>query len=859
MSTPKQPQPEHIGDMTVEMRLRALRALSTLLPMMALLYTATGVLFLVTPPFEPASECVAISSVSAAFSLILWGTIRPDDPRLDTPVALCTIAIASGMALSTLAVSGQLINTTTLTMGLVAGGAFLYRFSLYAVLVVVTFAGWFPLAHGHSDPEFALWLFYLIAASLLGGLTLWFRQKLITRLHLHAQEAEAMGRLATEQAAKLERARDIALASAQAKGQFLANVSHEVRTPLNGILGLLQLIEANHLPKPQDEYLREVNLAGRSLLAIVNDLLDLSKIEAGRVAIESVPFDVVSMIEEVVANHASAATAKDIELLTDVEERLPDEVCGDPLRLRQVITNLVSNAIKFTRNGEVAIAARTVDLGPSHADLEFRVSDTGVGIPADKRETIFHPFLQGDPSTTRKYGGTGLGLAICRELVELMGGTLQMRSMVGRGSTFYFTIRLELEERLSRELAIVSEALAGMQVMLLEANHRARATRASQLQSWGMVVSQTTTIDGALQLVNGSPRMNLALIDLRSLGTGWRRKATALQQAAAEVGCTVVALASHTHDAERVRKTGIQVHLQKPVRRAKLISALLEALNLEPIKPDPHIRSVAATVTDPHAAPPVAHGMRVLVAEDNPINLRVIDAHLRALGYDVDAVADGRAALDALGPDHRYAAVIMDGQMPNMDGYQATRLLREREAQTQQLRVPVIALTAHAMTGDRRAALAAGMDDYLSKPFTQNQLHKTLTRWAARPAVGSSEFPPDALDTQITAQLLDLEEDRPGFLAEVIDSFFRSAEDNLSKMREATANADLELLRSSAHKIKGSSQQLGARRFGSTCEKLEALDSVDGASTLLNDLERELESARRALTGLADRALDAAS
>ncbi len=249
--------------------------------------------------------------------------------------------------------------------------------------------------------------------------------------------------------------------------------------------------------------------------------------------------------------------------------------------------------------------------------------------------------------------------------------------------------------------------------------------------------------------------------------------------------------------------------------------------------------------------------MKILVAEDNAINRRVVHAHLQALGYEVDTVNDGVAALEALKEGHRYAAVIMDGQMPNMDGYQAARALRAHEAESGQRRVPVIALTAHAMTGDRSAAFAAGMDDYLSKPFTQKQLQKALIRWAARPSASVSEFPPDALDTTITSQLLELEEEEPGFICEVIDSFFHTAEESIARMKTAIDDGDLRTLRAAAHMVRGSSQQLGARRFGATCFKLEKLTEVAGS--IVHDLERDLEGAREALTNLADRALDAAS
>jgi signal transduction histidine kinase/CheY-like chemotaxis protein/HPt (histidine-containing phosphotransfer) domain-containing protein len=849
----------HRRERDEQTRLRSLGALSHMLPVLALIYAAAAVLCLVSPPFMPNTPHVFICAIASALVLLVWAGMRVDDPRFDTPISVATISVAAGMGLAMFAVSGALSNTTTLAIAIVAAGALLYRFSMFAVMVGVVFIGWFQLAHGEARGEYSLGLFHLWAATVVGGLVLWSRRQLMFGLHEEAKGADSMRRLATEQARTLARARDAALASAQAKGQFLANVSHEVRTPLNGILGLLQLIDPSALPKPQNDYLREVHKSGRSLLAIVNDLLDLSKIEAGEMRLESVAFDVSSMTEEIAVNYASAAQAKGIALITQIAPDVPSEVCGDPLRLRQVISNLINNALKFTKEGEVVVGIRVRDRGPWHVDLEIRVSDTGVGVSEDRAESIFRPFSQADASTTREYGGTGLGLPICRQLVELMGGNLQLNSAVGRGSTFFFEARFELEEQLSEELRAVTKALAGMKVLVLESNNRARETLCAQLESWDMEAWATTTFDGALRTFRAPPRPNLALIDLRSLGKDWRGRALELNDVATKYGSSVVAVCSHKHEVSELDGAGIRVYVEKPIRRAKIIGALLETLNR--VSSPKRLQGEAERASLP-APPPkelVSNGMKILVAEDNAINQRVVQAHLQALGYEFDTVSDGVAALDALTAGHCYAAVIMDGQMPNLDGYQATRAQRAREAESGQMRVPIIALTAHAMTGDRRTAFAAGMDDYLSKPFTQRQLQKALTRWAARPSASVSEFPPDALDTSITSQLLELEEEEPGFICDVIESFFTTAEESIVRMKAAVDDGDLKALRSAAHMVRGSSQQLGARRFGATCFKLEKITAIEDASSIVSDLERDLEGAREALTGLADRALDAAS
>ena len=846
-------------DIEEQTRLRALRAFSHLLPVLAFIYAAAAGVFFLVPPFFPSMQYVQICSIAAAVTLVLWGVTPVDDSRFEAPVTLCTIVVALGVGLSMLAVSGSLANTTTLAISLVAAGAHLYRFSMYVAMIATVFIGWVPLARGAPFPEYVLAAFFLWSAAVVGWLLLWSRRRLMITLLEEADEALAMRRLATEQTQKLVRARDAALASAQAKGQFLANVSHEVRTPLNGILGLLQLIDPNKLPEPQSDYLREVRRASRSLLAIVNDLLDLSKIEAGEMRLESVPFDLVETTEEITLNYRSAAAAKGIDLVTEVDAEVPEEVCGDALRLRQVLSNLLNNAIKFTREGQVRIGVCVLERDASHVEIEFRISDTGIGIPEHQAEKIFRPFSQADASTTREYGGTGLGLSICMQLVELMGGALRVESAAGEGSTFFFSARFDLEQQLSGELEAVVAGLAGMQVLLLESNHRARETLNAQLQSWNMEVWTTANFDGATRVLETPPYPDVTIIDLRSLGKDWRTRAHEIAISAARAGSSLIAICAHRHDINDMVDAGVYVHIQRPIRRAKVVAALLKTLHrsteIEPLPSSPCPQTLPVAITESA----VSNGMRVLVAEDNPLNLKVAKAHLDALGYEVDGVPDGEAALEALTGAHSYAAVLMDGQMPKMDGYEAARALRAHEVESGQARVPIIALTAHAMSGDRRAAFAAGMDDYLSKPFTQKQLQMALARWAARPDTRASMFPANALDTSITAQLLDLEQEEPGFLCEVIDSFFQTAEDNLGRMRAAIRDGDLRALRAAAHMVRGSSQQLGVRRFGMTCQKLEGLERVDEADAIVTELEGDLEGAREALTGLADRALDAAS
>ncbi len=842
-----------------EIRLRSLRSLSHLLPVLAFVYAAGALLFLAAPPFEPGEPHMLACTIASALVCLVWGSLRVDDPRFDTPVCLATIVIAAGLGLTMFAMSGDPANTTTLAISIVAAGGLLYRFPIYLTMVALVLVGWVAVANGMAMPQYLLGAFHLWASTVVGALILWSRRKLVLNLLKEASEAQTVRTLATDQARTLSVARDAALASAQAKGEFLANVSHEVRTPLNGMLGLLQFIDASKLPAQQGDYLRDVRKAGRSLLAIVNDLLDLSKIEAGEMRLESVPFDLHAMIAELAQNYALAADAKGLVLETEVDDRVPVEICGDPLRIRQVLSNLLNNALKFTERGKVSLEVRVLDAKGAHVDLQLRVNDTGIGVSPKQAATIFRPFSQADASTTRRYGGTGLGLPICTQLIELMGGSLQVQSRPGHGSSFFFDARFEVEEQLSDELAAVTEGLSGLQLLLIEGHHRARETAEAQLQSWGVKVWTATTFDGAMRTLRAPPHPDVTLVDVRTLGTDWRARAQTIAEAATEVRSGVVALCSSRLEIAEMREAGIDVHLEKPVRRAKLIGSVLETIDRRPSRAPLPAELERPSVPVPITKSMRSNGMRVLIAEDNAINRTVIEAHLVALGYEFDTVGDGEAALEALQGTHPYAAVIMDGQMPKMDGYAATRALRAREISMEQRRVPVIALTAHAMSGDRRTALAAGMDDYLSKPFMQKELQIALARWAASPDARSSELPPTALDTTITSQLLDLEQKEPGFLCDVIDSFFETADQCLEAIRASIEDGDLHALRDATHLVRGSSQQLGAIRFGATCREVEALQRAEDAGPLLAELEADLEGAREALVGLAERALDVAS
>ena len=852
--------------LATELRLRSLRVLSTGLPAVAIAYAAIGMLYLIAPPHEPARPFILASTAAAALMMVIWGLLPSNSDLSDRPYSFAWVTVAVAYGLTLVALSASAAQAVILVLTLMVGGSFLTRPGITLFMIATTLGGWFVIGRSFSSKEFILWTFYLVVSAIAAVLITLSRRAWAVRLHRRAIQADDARRLAADHAEKLAHARDAALDSAQAKTRFLANVSHEVRTPLNAILGMLELIEPETLSAPQDDFLRQIKRSSNSLLAIVNDLLDLSKIEAGRMELESVPFDLVSVIEEVATNHAAAASAKGLELYTDIDSDIPDEICGDPLRLRQVIANLVSNAIKFTDHGEVVVSVRRVQRHSSRVGLEFRVSDTGIGIPPDQQKRIFRPFSQADTSTSRQYGGTGLGLSICLQLVQLLGGQLRLDSKLNQGSSFYFTLRFDLDEALSESLQVVSEGLEGMRTLVLEANDGLRSLLRSHLSALGMQVSEASNFKNAVDMLDDASRTDapfaVAIIDLRTLGSRWESLATELADRAAATGCRVIAVGTDDHAWNRIIETGISVRILKPLRRNRLLTAVLEALK----QPEQELkRARPLQRSQPRLRLQSAPGQAasILVAEDNDVNLRVIMAHLHKLGFDAECVRDGQQAVGALSKDHDYDLVLMDIEMPRLNGYQATAAIRELERHHQRRRVPIVALTAHAMKGDRETAFAAGMDDYLAKPYTSQQLSDVIEKWAARPspAPTRAHLDPDAaetpavenvLDETTTAQLTELDRDTPGFLGDVIDSFERTVAENIAAMREAIAKEDLDALRRAAHTVKGTSQQLGALHFGGVCRSIEQLDSLKGAQDLVEVAETEFRRANEAFRAVID-------
>ncbi len=644
---------------------------------------------------------------------------------------------------------------------------------------------------------------------------------------------------------ELEDALKQARSAVQAKTNFFATMSHELRTPMNGVIGMADLLSDSPLTDDQRSCVDTIRQCGEALLSIISDILDCSKIESGKLELESIDFNLRTTVEDVLAQFAERAQTKGIEITGLVHGSVPTALRGDPGRLRQVLTNLVANGVKFTDHGEVTLQAFLEENAPDAVLVRFDITDTGIGIPPEGQRRLFTPFTQADSSMTRRFGGTGLGLAICKQLVELMGGRIGVTSTPGSGSTFWCTARFEKQPALAAQPEIQT-ALKGRRVLIVDDNESHRMILHHFVAGWGMEDDRAENAEQAIALVKaaadrGQP-YDLTILDMMMPDKDGLALTKLLKAHPDGRLLRLVLLTSLVQkgQAERAKQAGIDVYLTKPVRHDQLYDCLCRALGLarqvegRPLDGSGNVRSSGSRAA------------RILVVEDNPVNQKLTAKLLERMGYVVNVSDGGPEALEALSRGH-YDAIIMDCQMPVMDGFETTAAIRAREQEGQRTHhpshIPIIALTANAMPGDRERCLAAGMDDYLSKPVKSEELEAALQRWippsdlatsqpsssqpatAAVPALGAVRAPAIAkkLPAFDPVTLLDNIGGDEEFLRQLLGMFLTRSTGMLQRISEAVDRGESQRLEQAAHLLKGTAGNLCARSVSLLASQLEAM------------------------------------
>ncbi len=641
---------------------------------------------------------------------------------------------------------------------------------------------------------------------------------------------------------ELLQARDEALEAVRFKSEFLANMSHEIRTPMNGVLGMLQLIKDFDLPDECQDYINTAHNSADALLEIINDILDFSKIEAGKLSIEKIDFDLQEIVDDVCVLLSERVKGKNIDLLSYVDNKIPARMKGDPTRLRQILFNLMGNAIKFTEKGEVVVRLVNVFSDNNQGTIKIEIVDTGIGIPEKVIGSLFEAFTQADGSTTRKFGGTGLGLAICKQLVELMGGKLEVESESGKGSNFFFTLSLDIVEQDRRNIEV--KELEGLNALIIDDNSTNRVIVCNYLNAWGMGTEQTGDINLAFQLLSDRAKQgkqfDLVLLDMQMPGMDGIEFSTKMQNHERLTGIARVLLSSNGHIPSDVwQAAGFKACLQKPFRRDHLRTTISSIMNVIDAP-------VIEKKTKAEVIPFKHNDSRILLVEDNLVNQKVACGLLKKIGLTADIACNGQIALDKIA-ETKYDIVLMDCQMPVMSGYDATEAIRTSEENTDK-HLTIIAMTANAMEGDKEKCFAAGMDDYLPKPVKLEVLKEVLDKWLRlnkenqlceekdmdEQSIIKSDG--EILDESVLSTLKEIMEDE---FVEVLKLYLDESVSLMSDIHAGFSEEPDELLRA-VHTLKSSSLNVGAMRMGDIAANMEALvksGDIDAAKMYLDDLQ----------------------